>query len=873
MVTIPDNTQRTLIYTDPSSGQNSTCSDSCPLSTNSSIVAQDFMFSDGMESITGFQVYLEQWTGDGVGLSRLQLLSSGGTASAVSADNYPVCRSGSSDTASSNVEQTGQWSNRQVDTSISGTVQSVAVASVPNGSGDRPSTTWYPYISSSGNYSVYLNIPGCQRMGNCASRTSVDVGVFPYAGSLGYTSTIQQTVDQDTRELIYSGYMQGSQQGAFQSTVRLALGSNPASTSSGRWEVVAGSVTLEYNAAITQNGTRIPLVTGLNQTVTINSTELGNLTIGDSLTRRAFGVFEWTEGGADVDGTRVLGNETETDVTRLGFALQGARGDANNASVRAIVTLNDIVYAAGQFVDQGNFSNIVALKDGTVTSLAQQGLNGLVTSAVASGDQLFFGGEFTGTAQGSTTLNRLARYDPANDSWFSLAGGVDGVVSALEAGSNDQILVVGNFSNTIDSDGTTTATGGYAVWNTKSETWTTSGIVVGSVNSIALDDDQTFIAGRILGVSDNAANGIAYLSGSGEDASISAADIDFASNATSSNPARKRSILPHGHPTRTWMNRFSEALRKRQASTPASTPAAVPQVGSEAPTILTAAYWTNSSASGRPTITCIGGNFSLAESRGTSLGFYNQETQTTTPVAGQQPNGIVRSLEVIDDTLVVAGNFVLGEQNSIASYNLVSNSWNSAVPGLNNGTGAGDVYVVRKQPDANMLIAAGAFTTAGSLPCVGVCAWDLGSSRWSALGSGLSRGSVRTIEFVDVSVFQARRSTNHPDSSHSCSNRSSSRVASPCPMEQQHTLLDMISPRLLGPLWPGATNFRVLSLPWRSTMVMSTRFMLRECKSGGYNLMISNGHAHRKLPSRSSNNGDPYVQRWNGQTWETQGEL
>lgn len=833
MVTIPDNTQRTLIYTDPATGSNATCSDSCPLSTNSSIAAQDFLFSEGMESITGFQVYLEGWIGDGAGLSRLQLLSSGGTASAVSGDNYPVCQSDSGSTsASSNVEKTGQWTDRQVDTSISGTVQSVSVASVPNGSGDRPSTTWYPYIASSGNYSIFLNIPGCQRMGDCDSRTSVDVGVFPYAGSLGYTSNIAQTVDADTRELIYSGYMQASKQGSFQSTVRLALAANPGGTSSGRWEVVAGSVTLEYTAAVTRNGTSIPLVTGLNATVAVNSTEFGNTTLGEGSTRRSFGVFEWVEGGSEVDATRVLGNETETHLTMLGFVLQNATsGEMGNSSVRAVVTLNDVVYAAGQFVDQGNFSNVVALKDGTVSSLAQGGLNGLVTSAIASGDRVFFGGEFTGTAEGSTSLSRLARFDPSDESWSTLAGGVDGPVSSLEAGSGDEILIVGNFSNTINSDGTTSTTGGYAVWNTNSESWTTSGIVVGTVNTVSADGDQTYFAGRVQGVSDNAANGIAYLSGNGEDASISAADIGFASNTTMSSRSRKRSILPHGHPTRTWMNRFSEALRKRQASTSASTPAGIPEVISEAPNILTAAYWTNSSASGSPTVTCIGGNFSLADSRGMSIGFYDQESRTSTPVNGQQPEGVVRSLEVIGDTLVVAGNFVLGEQNSIASYDLAGNSWNSAVPGLNNGTGAGDVYVVRKQPNANMLIAAGAFTTAGSLPCVGVCAWDLDTARWSALGSGLSRGSVRTIEFVDVSPHgrDHLRLSSIADPPFRSSNRCSSPEHLPCQTEPRHTLQSMISVHRPGPLWQQATSFLDRSLRWRSTTETWTRSMWPEC--------------------------------------------
>jgi len=214
-----------------------------------------------------------------------------------------------------------------------------------------------------------------------------------------------------------------------------------------------------------------------------------------------------------------------------------------------------------------------------------------------------------------------------------------------------------------------------------------------------------------------------------------------------------------------------------------------------------------------------------------SIGFYDQESRTSTPINGQQPEGVVRSLEVIGDTLVVAGNFVLGEQNSIASYDLAGNSWNSAVPGLNNGTGAGDVYVVRKQPNANMLIAAGAFTTAGSLPCVGVCAWDLDTARWSALGSGLSRGSVRTIEFVDVSPHgrDHLRLSSIADPPFRSSNRCSSPEHLPCQTEPRHTLQSMISVHRPGPLWQQATSFLDRSLRWRSTTETWTRSMWPEC--------------------------------------------
>jgi hypothetical protein len=77
ITSLPDNTQLNMTYTDPATGQNATCWEVCPLSTISSIGAQDFIFTDGPRNLTGLQMELKQWTGNGPGLSGLQLLSSG----------------------------------------------------------------------------------------------------------------------------------------------------------------------------------------------------------------------------------------------------------------------------------------------------------------------------------------------------------------------------------------------------------------------------------------------------------------------------------------------------------------------------------------------------------------------------------------------------------------------------------------------------------------------------------------------------------------------------------------------------------------------------------------------------------------------------
>ena len=72
----PDNSVISLTYKD-SSGANQTCTDSCPLSVDSKVSAQDFVFTNGAMSLTGLNIHLKEWQGDGAGLSSVQLLSDG----------------------------------------------------------------------------------------------------------------------------------------------------------------------------------------------------------------------------------------------------------------------------------------------------------------------------------------------------------------------------------------------------------------------------------------------------------------------------------------------------------------------------------------------------------------------------------------------------------------------------------------------------------------------------------------------------------------------------------------------------------------------------------------------------------------------------
>jgi hypothetical protein len=73
----PDNALVSLTYTDPATGQNQTCTDSCSLSTDPNLAVQDYIFTNGPKDLTGFRMDLTAWIGGGAGLSSVQLLSNG----------------------------------------------------------------------------------------------------------------------------------------------------------------------------------------------------------------------------------------------------------------------------------------------------------------------------------------------------------------------------------------------------------------------------------------------------------------------------------------------------------------------------------------------------------------------------------------------------------------------------------------------------------------------------------------------------------------------------------------------------------------------------------------------------------------------------
>jgi len=129
-------------------------------------------------------------------------------------------------------------------------------------------------------------------------------------------------------------------------------------------------------------------------------------------------------------------------------------------------------------------------------ALPNQGLSGDVHVLAVFGDDLYVGGDFTQTDDGAlTNLGNMARYDTAGETWSALPNrGLSGQVSALAVVGSD-LYVGGHFSQT--GDGTLTNLGNIARYDTATETWSTlsSQGLDNTVLDLAVSGNDLYVGG------------------------------------------------------------------------------------------------------------------------------------------------------------------------------------------------------------------------------------------------------------------------------------------------------------------------------------------------------------------------------------------
>ena len=753
VTSIPDNAVQQLHYVNPATGENQTCTTNCPLSTQSTILYQDFTF-DNPVNLTGIQITLTEWTGSGAGLHLLQLLSSGAFASAVGNQNGLSCFA----PVPSNTSFTGTWTELDANTNIPATTQSILVSSVNVGtsSKDGPSFTWMPYVSASGLYTVNLLVPGCTAFQDCASRTSVQVEVFPGDEQSSTVTVVSQQNENDAVQQIYSGPIVPSSPN-FVMTVTMSLADQPTgSGQNGEYLLVADRVQL--------------ILTEANITGNLIN---GNGTAGNGKT--TFGFLEWPFSlSSTVNASAGLPNTTQTSLDVVGFSLFNslggiARVTASSESAVAAVAHHPsgAIFIGGTFnLSTPSANNIVAFKNGALTALSGGGLNGAVTSLALYGNTLFVGGSFTDLSTNSTQggLSGIASYSISNDKWSPLIAGLNGPVKNLDI-DNGQLSVAGNFTliNSASSGGLGQASQGLAVWNITNSAWVnTGGFLLGSLtfvgNSTAPAKGQQqsqILAGNIQDSLSHGASGFVLVrNGNGGEPEVDPLKVQLGEDVSTSTTAanQRRADLPRR--ASDWISRHvtSRLFARQSSATLAPLPPSPP---APAPAVLAGTFWTNTSNSEQVAI--IGGNFTFTSGNTVSAGvaIYYPSTGSLTPLQGQAINGTVRALLVQGTSLFIGGEFTVPSTGiaNFAIYDLVHNTWaSSGVPTLQPASGASVVVrsISASTAKANTVIVAGSFAQAGSLQCHAICSWDFVEKQWNALGNGI-QGDIASVAFAEVS--------------------------------------------------------------------------------------------------------------------------
>jgi len=129
-----------------------------------------------------------------------------------------------------------------------------------------------------------------------------------------------------------------------------------------------------------------------------------------------------------------------------------------NNTVHALAVMGSDLYVGGRFTQtgDGSLANLgrIARYDttsGTWHALSHQGLDNGVYELMPVGSDLYVGGEFDRTGDGSLyKLGRIARYDTTAGTWHALNNeGLDDTVRALVMVGSD-LYVGGHFTSTGD---------------------------------------------------------------------------------------------------------------------------------------------------------------------------------------------------------------------------------------------------------------------------------------------------------------------------------------------------------------------------------------------------------------------------------------
>lgn len=156
-----------------------------------------------------------------------------------------------------------------------------------------------------------------------------------------------------------------------------------------------------------------------------------------------------------------------------------------------------ILYIGGNFDEAGGqLAPRIAVFDGFNWGTLGAGTSGFVQAITATEDYIYAGGNFA--IAGSTTVNRIARWNRSTSEWESLGGGLGGNVNDLLV-LDGFIYAVGSFETATAASGLNYRVNNAARWSAATDwqalgTWTSVG-TDNRLNAIVADDLGGFLAG------------------------------------------------------------------------------------------------------------------------------------------------------------------------------------------------------------------------------------------------------------------------------------------------------------------------------------------------------------------------------------------
>jgi len=399
------------------------------------------------------------------------------------------------------------------------------------------------------------------------------------------------------------------------------------------------------------------------------------------------------------------------------------------AQINTLAITSDNNTLIGGSFSLDSASNIaVILPNGSYTSI-NGGLNGIVTTVMATNTTAFVGGNFSSTADGKIQVKHIGKIE--NNTWSSLDGGLDGLCTSIVSFREDLLLISGNFTHTLSENGTADVAPGIAYWNMSTNEWSSPAVFIKGTNvssaipGLPSGSDNWFLAGQISAADSFVASGLASLTMQDNGLEVSTLLLQ------SKSIARQASLSP------------------RMATEIVLDPSGTNLVSA-------GLYYNATDSSGVVSITrIIGGHFTAGEAE--NIGTVADGSDVLLALSGGSIEGTVLALALVNDTLLVGGSFQLIVNGAVRSRNL-------AVYDLKGRNFADDqvsigqtdetfVSVLERRLGTDQIIIGGSYDSDTNVPCQDICIRDLSTSSWTLLGSGF-QGSVNAVVVPAVSLPQ-----------------------------------------------------------------------------------------------------------------------